>query len=267
MYKLVRNMICLVSIVWLGNFMILLWPLNERAIYGEMFGIANSLFSGLAFFGIILTLYMQTQQHKVGTVQQYENTFFQLINIHRQNVQDIDLRLRSGNVDSGRDCFRRFYNSYRSIYTKKHITSMLDAEQYINVSYLNFYEMKHDNLAHYFQTLYNIVKYVDESAAINDKKKYINLLRAQLSVYELGLIFYNCISDLGRVKFKPLLVKYSMFKNMPKTILFDRSHIELYDKNAFLNAPPWTNSYRFDLSEDDEFASEFMKAVIEQEEK
>ncbi|MBO6794733.1 MAG: hypothetical protein JJ895_12550 [Balneolaceae bacterium] len=54
-----------------------------------------------------------------------------------------------------------------------------------------------------------------------------------MSRYELLLLFYNCLSDLGNKKFKPLIEKYALLKTVPKDALFSRDHLDLYDKNAF----------------------------------
>ena len=62
---------------------------------------------------------------------------------------------------------------------------------------------------------------------------YTNLIRAQLSSYELALLFYNCLGDIGREKFKSLVEEYALLQNMPDEILLDVSHKELYDERAF----------------------------------
>ena len=49
--------------------------------------------------------------------------------------------------------------------------------------------------------------------------EYICILRAQLSDYELGLLCYNCLSDNGRDKFKPLIEKYALFNNLRDKVL------------------------------------------------
>jgi hypothetical protein len=48
---------------------------------------------------------------------------------------------------------------------------------------------------------------------------YMNLLRAQLSVNELALPFYNCLSDLGRKKFKDLVEEFALLENLSDGVL------------------------------------------------
>jgi hypothetical protein len=86
-----------------------LWSINFfygfKGEFGDKFGVINSLFSGLAFAGIIITILMQRhelelqrkelestrkvfkKQSRIMTHQQNDNTFFNLLENHRQLVQ------------------------------------------------------------------------------------------------------------------------------------------------------------------------------------
>jgi len=61
--------------------------------------------------------------------------------------------------------------------------------------------------------------FVDQSQA-NNKKFYVDLLRAQLSSSELVCVFYNANSDMGREKLLPLINKYNLLKHLDKEELF-----------------------------------------------
>ncbi len=85
-----------------------------------------------------------------------------------------------------------------------------------------------DNVRNY---LYNIFKFIDKSE-IKNKHFYSNLVRAQLSNHELSILFYNSLSQYGSEKFSPLIVKYSVLKNMPQSVLLYASHTELIQINS-----------------------------------
>ena len=57
-------------------------------------------------------------------------------------------------------------------------------------------------------------------------------MRAQLSSPELALIFYNCLSDLGK-NFKPLIEEFALFDNLDEKLLFDKKHKDFYEATAF----------------------------------
>lgn len=97
-------------------------------------------------------------------------------------------------------------------------------------SYMEFYHENQADLGHYFRNMNHILKLIKETDYIVNKKRYSNLLRAQLSSYELVLLFYNALGVYGVEKFKPLIEEYSFLKNLDWSLIFDATHIDEYDK-------------------------------------
>jgi hypothetical protein len=58
-------------------------------------------------------------------------------------------------------------------------------------------------------------------------------VRAQLSAYELLLLFYNSITSFGKEKFKPLIEEFHLLKTVPKNLLIDSTHKNFYNETAF----------------------------------
>jgi hypothetical protein len=83
---------------------------QERGVFGDKFGAINSLFSGLAFAGIIFTIFLQKrelrlqreeltetrnefiQQNQTLKKQRFENTFFQLVQLHNDIVDKLKIK-------------------------------------------------------------------------------------------------------------------------------------------------------------------------------
>ncbi len=99
----------------------------------------------------------------------------------------------------------------------------LAAHEHLWKSYQN-------DLAHYYRYLYNIIRFINESDV--NKIRYIRILRAQLSDFELLVLFYNGLFPLA-AKFKEYVEFFTLFDNLPKNLLFDRSHDKFYDPRAF----------------------------------
>lgn len=165
--------------------------------------------------------------------QRFENTFFHLLEGHNDIVNGIDIvRKRNGSyetISEGRDCFKTFYQSFQEmIRNNNNLQSALG-------EYHKFYEDHQSDLGHYFRNLYHIIKFIDKSKEINDQKKFVysNLVRALLSSYELSLLFYNSLSTHGVEKFKPLLEKYSLLKNISKDTITHKEHLNSYDELAY----------------------------------
>lgn len=79
------------------------------------------------------------------------------------------------------------------------------------------------------------MKFVDHSQLEDTAKRlYTNLVRAQLSNFEVYLLFYNCVTKLGNIKFKPLVQKYALLKHFNfELALHGKSDRELYNPMAF----------------------------------
>ena len=99
-------------------------------------------------------------------------------------------------------------------------------------AYLDVYQHIQQDVGHYFRSVYNIVKFVHYSP-VDDKHFYTNIVRAQLSNNELIVLFYNCITPLGRDKFKPLVEEYALLKHLPGNLLIDETHLKWYEPAAF----------------------------------
>jgi hypothetical protein len=83
--------------------------LEGRGLFGDKFGSINALFSGLAFAGIIFTIFLQKrelalqreeleetrkefiQQNETLKKQRFENTFFQLLRLHNDIVDKLKI--------------------------------------------------------------------------------------------------------------------------------------------------------------------------------
>ena len=199
-------------------------------------------------------------QNETLKLQRFENTFFSILNLHHQIVSAIDYRFykskekefstlhaglamqtkpedKEAVTITGRDVFRHRFNLM--------IADLKQSPSKYEEIYLRYYTAAQTDFGHYFRNLYRMIKLVDQADFFYDEKKvtneeifklkyrYISIIRAQISDYELLWIFYNCISKNGIEKFKPLIEHYSLLKNLPTNLIADQSHYNLYNKKAF----------------------------------
>ncbi|EIJ36986.1 putative phage abortive infection protein [Thiothrix nivea] len=156
----------------------------------------------------------------------------ELLEASRNDVYYV--RRISSDEYSGRDAIHKIYKQFTQDFLhdtqllnmpEPYATVLGDGKKYfrddckkvagIKKRYGNFYLGKNgEDLGQYFRTLYNILKFIDNNKEIDNKKLYTNLLRAQLSRYELALLFYNCLSDFGEQKMAPLVKKYEILKHL-----------------------------------------------------
>lgn len=173
--------------------------------------------------------------------QKFENTFFQLITLFGSIVNSLDLRNRQTKAvtTSGRECFDIFYKRLRNQLTIVVYGGASSNDDLKNATieqtleaYSILYSNEKSDLSHYFRTIYHIYKFIDKSD-IENKKQYSSIARAQLSSYEQVLLFYNCLHENGKEKFKPYIEKYAVFKNIDDSLIINEKHFDEYDKSAY----------------------------------
>jgi hypothetical protein len=216
--------------IWVVNLLVTLtWEFDNRGTFGDMFGASNALFSGLAFAGIIYTIYLQrielTKQHKELEetknnikLQEFRSTYFSLLTLHQELVNSLEITDANGNNVKGRNVFRRIYE-----------------EQKQKDGSIELTEQNIDDLGHYFRDIYRIIKYVESyDKQVDDEYKYRmnKFLRSQLSSFELILICYWGLTASGG-KCKPFLEKYTLFLHIPEKYKNNKELQEFYDKQAF----------------------------------
>lgn len=72
-------------------------------------------------------------------------------------------------------------------------------------------------LGHYFANIYYILEVIKKIEKIEKTENFIEyskLFRAQLSRYELVMIYYNCISGRANEKFIRLVIEYDLFNGI-----------------------------------------------------
>lgn len=240
-------------VLWLANLWILSsFSSQDRGTAGDMFGAVNSIFTGMAFVGVVYATLLQRHevdiareeisrtkeildkqqdqlelQNKETRRQSFENTFFQLLRLLTDLTESIDLRHQGSVTKKGKDTFVVFTRRI-----KKYFIDGRDAQHPPIENYERFYESHNRELGHYFRTFYNIIKYVDNSE-IDNKKFYTNIVRAQLSDSEVAIMFYNGLSKHGTTKLKPLIEKYSLLKNLNDADVFSSDLKGKYASSAF----------------------------------
>ncbi len=241
---------------------VLPWPITVFSIsasgtFGDSFGLLTSLFSGLAFAGLIIAILMQKEelslqreeleltrkeligqkeelkiQNSTMKLQEFENTFFQMLSFHTEILKSIDIE-RGGKTHSGRDAFQELYRQLVNTNSSNLLKATSASD--VNAVYKQFFSSAHNEIGHYLRRLYSIIKFIDQTDVI-DKRFYTNLVRGQISSYELAILFYNCLSDVGNEKFKPLIEKYTLLKALPKSLIHQFKDLEsCFEANAYSN--------------------------------
>ena len=239
---------------------------------------------------------------------QFENQFYEMIRLHKENINEISLTLYLVNSNGfdfktiiGREVFKYLNEEIKILYyIAKKCYNTEDFNLIINIAYgLFFHGIKYDEtitefepgkeqfssfinrvllinhsntqanyrnlkslvanytdyksaanlkfklgqghsfyLAHYYRHLFQTVKYVanqDENfISYEDKRKYLRILRAQLSNQEQAMLFYNWKSDFGKnwEDKNKFFTDFRMIHNLYNDLLIEDFILEkLFDLN------------------------------------
>ncbi len=233
---------------------------KELGPIGDWLGGSSTPLFTLASFIVLVAAYMSQRkelkstleefdrQNKTMSKQRFENTFFQMVSLHHEIVnaihyngtktETLGLTKVSTSVElNGRKYFKWFVE-HSGVLNKDEPYTIEGLKQLFASSY------HEDILGHYFRNLYHIFKLIHESEELikngesrgngtyEEKKKYVRIIRAQLSTHELVLILYNSLTDDGK-EFHELIKEYQILNNLKKQLLPDALHEIFEDMDQY----------------------------------
>jgi Putative phage abortive infection protein len=210
---------------------------NIFADYGQF--ISGFLGSVISLVTIILLYKTLNEQRSQFLMSNFKSNFYSLLENHRAILDSIGDSVFDGYPeDYGSDFFcdlaERIAIDFEGT-TRTHFVDSTEKElkpkfpkhtdlkslEKLKAIYEYYYNIFQSDLGHYFRNLYHLVRFI-ENGNIDDptKREHLKILRAQLSNYEILLLAYNGLSVHGR-KFKPLIEKYELLKNLNFEINLD----------------------------------------------
>lgn len=154
---------------------------------------------------------LEAEQKEANIIQEtsvkYANKFYGITNIHWKNINEKDTPTK------------------------------------IKYVYYFFFRRFHYAIGHYFRNLYHILKFIEKyeinkinntpnteehAVIIEDCSKYAQFIQAQMSSYELTLLYYNALCFPKSLR---LILKYNLLENLAKEDLIANKH---YDENNII---------------------------------
>jgi hypothetical protein len=222
--------------------------LSSLGTFGDSAGLMNACFSLLAFAAVVITFVIQNRKdnnnEKLARKSQFENVFFNMTStfeeivshlVYKEPVKDIANPLLQSSLYQSNEATKATVPETEKIYQGRQIFRYLYLEKFVTggngqvvrgikglvetspgISMNDIREYFFDGtLDHYFRYAYRIVKYVKTSKLIDDDERegYASIFRAQLSCFELLVLFFNCLG-MDENKFKHLVEDYHLFNNI-----------------------------------------------------
>lgn len=220
--------------------------------FGDMFGAVNALFSGLAFAGVILTVWLQSKELKLQRLeleatraelagqkeqlaqqtlamraQAQDSNFFQLLELFRHRARNM---LAPG-IGTSNDFWRHAtgicHGNPNMVRAREHPNTLSDT--WGNLVYGPFEPI----LGPYFATLAELLDFI-ASGGEEARTRWSRILRAQLSPFEMVLFFYQALTPWGAARLRGYIEEFHLFRYFPNNTDFPENKIRnWYAASAF----------------------------------
>lgn len=226
-------------------------------------GTIGVLFTFTATIFLFITFKEQRDQFTITRQAAYytlfETTYFNMLNMLAkvENSVNDNIRQSGSKASTLMEYYRNFKKAYDEDSSSNQDIISIEGdlkEKYLQIAvvqkasqyygdYFKKYVVTNDsNIGYFYRYIYNVVKFVYDQNQFDDierdRKKYLNLLQAQLSDEEMALIFYDAISDYGENKdgkklFHDILDEVNFLENVKPDTLLSKSHCFFYPQTGF----------------------------------
>lgn len=246
--------IALIVLIYAGVLVFEAWPIGEYSIskagtFGDSFGALNCLFTGLGFAGLLITIFLQREDLKLTRAelsetrveiklqsrtfrqQQFEESFYRLLALYRNNLADLSIRslevgqprlhginaLSSRLQDFEQACMKRL-SSFPSSGSK------LDKDDYTYWLYKNC-NLHFPRQARYLESLNSIISLVREDCYDQGRQEsYLKILSSQFTIYEIKYVFYQAFLNPNYDSIRAVLSSSQSFSDRFSTSSIPAGH-------------------------------------------
>jgi hypothetical protein len=213
----------ILTVLSYGLFLIMkTWPIDEYSIakagtFGDSFGALNSLFTGLGFAGLLITIFLQREDLKLTRLelsdtraeirlqsqtfrqQQFEESFYRLLSLYRENLAQLSIKSASSSSARihGIDALSFRQQEFDEVCTSQRKVpfpsggSSNDKDEYTYDLYKKC-NTHFSRQARYIETLNAILLLIEKDCFTPEKQEhYLNILSSQFTTYEIKYLFYQ----------------------------------------------------------------------------
>ena len=225
-------------IIWLN------WPLRDFSLvrtgsFGESFGVINTIFSGLAFAGVILTI--QLQRHELAESQEtfrkerFEDSFYRLLGYYRQNLDDIRIvDHRTGTVHEGVGALIFLIKRLHAAMQKYSHFLDTDQEDDKKAYYFKLFMETQRILGRqtrYLGTLECLLEQIEhELPDPAQRLPYWRILMSQLTIFEVKYIFYTCLAAPPSDSLRELIHRSELSRHRILESTINHHHLAFYQQ-------------------------------------
>lgn len=208
--------------------------LERAGQWGDSFGAFSALVSTLGFAAVLATLWMQgdalREQQRDQHKQRFESSFFQLLELMRQARREVRFgfsleflvattttRKRSNKTVTGPEAIMCAIIELRHWMSAEGVLGRRATRSQLSDLYLKRVHGRYEStFGPYFRLIYTVLFRIRDDAILSEgeKARYANLLRSQLTSYEISLIAINGLAPIAK-DLSDLLTEFRLLKYLP----------------------------------------------------
>jgi hypothetical protein len=171
-------------------------------------------------------------QSKTIQIQQFENTFFQLLDFHLTATKRIENQEGGNGFDKMYDDFKKAIGTTKRKRKKDGSSQNLDTHVF-ETSFRMVYDSYRNTLSHYIESYKALLFLVDEKSS--DPLFYVNIIKPHLTEQEVLIQFYYVLLYGNNERFKRVVETYGLFErlNFRAVQAIDKLHLEELKDSAY----------------------------------
>jgi hypothetical protein len=173
-----------------------------------------------------------SNQSRTIEIQQFENTFFQLLEFHLSAAKRIETQEGGNGFDKMFADFKKAINDLKRKRKKDGGSENLDSKAFES-SFANVYDGYRNSLSHYIESYKALLFLVDEKS--KDPLFYINVIKPHLTEQEVLIQFYYLLLYNKDNKFKRIVENYGLFERINERAVqaVDKLHLKDLKDSAY----------------------------------
>jgi len=263
----IRNILltCFTSILLVvfsyGGFLIIMtlpvtrYSIESAGTFGDSFGALNSLFTGLGFAGLLVTIFLQREDLKLTRLelsetrneiksqsetfrqQQFEESFYRLLSLYKTNLEQVSVKSgrtpeeRTHGVTALRQKQKKFDEACATQRDLQFPSAETPQEQEDYTYHL--YMLCHSNLpqqARYMETLGSLLMLIEKDCyATSRREYYLNILSSQFTTHEVKYLFYQAFLNPNYTTLRSTLKNSLSFQERFSVDSIPRGHYACFE--------------------------------------
>lgn len=239
--------------------------------WGDSFGPFSAFFSALGFAAVLVTLWVQQGQIKQVQRdqhrQRFDDNFFQLLAVIRENRKDVrfgnssSYKLSnpraSSKIKEGHSAFRAAYREIRHwILEEKQVGRQIESNSLGRLYSSKVHVRYESTLGAYFRLVYEALDRVERDPYLSEHEKdeFGNLVRGQMTSFEAVIAGCNALNHFAK-DFNRLIIRFRLLKYARQGEVYELLK-EIYPAEAFHGRDSGQAPVP-DVSDDEELEKEF----------